>query len=78
MLSTGVAWLILSAFVPVAAAAYVMVWRTKCPRCHNSLRQITIRAAALRAPQPIAANFLYICPHCGVSFDGPMEKPAGQ
>lgn len=45
--------------------------RTKCPRCSGSLSRI-----ASRYMKSGAAEITTTCPHCGVSFDEPMDGPS--
>jgi hypothetical protein len=58
--------IVLMAGVGYAVAAIVLMRRTPCPRCDKLLG-----AAAMDygSRQPAAR-----CPHCGTSFDEPMDK----
>jgi hypothetical protein len=69
--SFGVAWILL-AYVTMLTARYVIAWQTKCPRCRRSLRQFTL--------SPITPHFGFSdsCPHCGVSLDELIDRPANR
>jgi hypothetical protein len=68
----GVAWVLLWS-LPAIAALYWAYDRIRCPRCNTSLRAVMNSLINARATPRID-----FCPHCGVSFDEPMDKPAGR
>jgi transcription elongation factor Elf1 len=82
LITVAVVWAILSVFfknlpgakaiiypaVLLAFVAAVTIFRrTTCPRCSQSLSTITARTMNGRAAVATC------CPHCGVSFDEPVE-----
>jgi DNA-directed RNA polymerase subunit RPC12/RpoP len=83
------ALLALSKFIPIegtwfaaATVTWLVAWftmlipysrRIRCPRCNKALG-----IAALTANMKQRSDRVNVCPHCGVGFDEPMEKPVGE
>jgi uncharacterized protein with PIN domain len=66
----GVAW-VLAWSLPAIAVLYRVFARIRCPRCNASLRSVVNTLINAKARPQID-----FCPHCGVSFDEPIESPA--
>jgi hypothetical protein len=64
-------WLSLATLFAGLVAVIVLLNRTPCPQCQRPLGSIAARAANGWAK---TAH----CPHCRVSLDEPMGKPAHQ
>jgi hypothetical protein len=56
--------------IPIFLLFQVLAATTKCPRCRTSLGELTWNVA-----NPFSAEFPDQCPHCGVRFEEPMDRP---
>lgn len=71
-LSAG--WWFLASVTATVAVVGLIQWRTRCPRCASRFHRETFFAQRSKFWRSTYDR----CPHCGVSIDEPMDKPARQ